>query len=584
MTDRTQTHPLLKCLAAITFTAALTLSFAGSVHAQGPTITLETPEGTAASGAWVSGATPFNADAASPNGIRTMRTLIDGQVDQDATFPCDYGYPGVPPCRNRYLSYFLPTTRYRDGVHTLTTEATDAYGAANAVSIPLRIDNTPPAPPSDVAVAGGTGWRSSPARSISWTNPVQQFAPLSAARYRLCPVEAESSDPRLAAQARARCVAGEVAGANATKLPDAFLLPSPGAWNLRAWLVDAAGNANEDAAAVVPGLGYDPTPPVVTGFAAQDPSDPTRITLGASDDGAPLTGGSIEVRRRGHRAWRPLPTEVGVGGLTARIDDETLRKGRYQLRATVVNAAGLQQGTDRSADGQVKALQLPIRAGSRLQAGRRVGKTCRRIGARRRCGWRLSRRVPVELGRQITLRARLTARGKPIAHQALEVWQRVAVAGATWQQIGTVQTNARGRIRYLTEPGPARKLRFRYPGTPHMRGDNAVVALRVQAKSTLNASRRSVINGEYVMFRGRLKSKPVPPAGLLVELQVRSRGKWRTFAQPRTNGAGAWRYQYRFETVSGGARFRFRARVRQQTGYAYATGTSRVIAIRVHGL
>jgi hypothetical protein len=147
-----------------------------------------------------------------------------------------------------------------------------------------------------------------------------------------------------------------------------------------------------------------------------------------------------------------------------------------------------------------------------------------------------------------------------------------------------VQTDARGRLRYLTGKGPARKLRFRYPGTPHLRGDNATVALRVQAKSTIDISRRSVINGEYVMFRGRLKSKPVPAGGLLVELQVRSRGKWRTFAQPRTNGAGGWRYQYRFETVSGGARFRFRARVRRQTGYPYATGTSRVLPVRVHGL
>ena len=77
-----------------------------------------------------------------------------------------------------------------------------------------------------------------------------------------------------------------------------------------------------------------------------------------------------------------------------------------------------------------------------------------------------------------------------------------------------------------------------------------------------------MINGEYVTFRGRLKGGRIPAAGALVELQVRSRGKWRTFAQPRANAAPArWRYQYRFETVRGGARFRFRARVRRQAGY-----------------
>ena len=69
-----------------------------------------------------------------------------------------------------------------------------------------------------------------------------------------------------------------------------------------------------------------------------------------------------------------------------------------------------------------------------------------------------------------------------------------------------------------------------------------------------------------------------------MELQVRSRRKWRTFAQPRANAEGKWEYQYRFETVSTGARFRFRARVRRQAGYPYATGSSRPIAVRVHGL
>jgi hypothetical protein len=232
----------------------------------------------------------------------------------------------------------------------------------------------------------------------------------------------------------------------------------------------------------------------------------------------------------------------------------------------------------------VKSLKLPIRIGSRLQAGRRVGTVCRRQGNRRRCYFKLARRVPIELGRPITLRARLMSRRRPIAHQALEVWQRVSLAGAKWTQLDVVQSDRRGRVRYKAPPGPARKLRFRYPGTAHVRGDNATIALNVQAKSSIRVSRRNVINGEYVTFRGQLKGRPIPAEGALVELQVRSHGKWRTFAQPRANAKGAWRYQYRFETVRGGARYRFRARVRRQAGYPYATGSSRQIAVRVHGL
>ena len=182
------------------------------------------------------------------------------------------------------------------------------------------------------------------------------------------------------------------------------------------------------------------------------------------------------------------------------------------------------------------------------------------------------------------MRGRLTVARRPGKHQPLELWQRASVAGAQWRRIGSVQTNARGRVRYKTGRGVARQLRFRYPGTALIRGADGTVELRVRAKSTLRVSRRDVINGEYVTFRGRLKGRRRPPAGLLVELQVRSRGAWRTFAQPRANAAGAWRYQYRFETVSANARFRFRARVRRQAGYPFATGSSRTLGIRVHGL
>ena len=80
------------------------------------------------------------------------------------------------------------------------------------------------------------------------------------------------------------------------------------------------------------------------------------------------------------RSGARFPTEVRADGISAFVDDETLRRGRYRLRATVTNAAGLQQGTDRGTDGELKTLELPIRTASRLQAGRRVGTVCRRHG------------------------------------------------------------------------------------------------------------------------------------------------------------------------------------------------------------
>jgi hypothetical protein len=118
-----------------------------------------------------------------------------------------------------------------------------------------------------------------------------------------------------------------------------------------------------------------------------------------------------------------------------------------------------------------------------------------------------------------------------------------------------------------------------------IRGRNADVRLRVRASTTMAVSRRSVITGEYVTFHGRTRGGWLPAGGVLVELQVFTRGRWRTFAQPRASGAsGRWAYRYRFETIRGRARFRFRARIRRQRGYPFTTGHSRSVRVRVRGL
>lgn len=580
----TRTRHLARTLLVLFTGLGVPLGITSAANAQYPTFPggADASYGSPRSGAWQNGAPGYSVAAYSPAGIQSILVTIDGRPVQRQE-PCGAGCPTTAT-----LTTNLPTTSYPDGEHQVVVSATDAGGASNQFAWTLRVDNTPPAPPGGLGVVGRVGWRAQPELQASWANPAQRFAPLYGVHYQLCPAEADSGN----AAAKARCVQdtiGEVPmfwapGPMPTSLPAGLRLPGPGLWNLRVWFGDSAGNQNPDAAAVVSGLGYDPTPPEVKGFVAQDPNDPARVTVAASDDGAPITGGSIEVRRRGRNAWRPLPTEVRAGGLSALVDDETLRRGRYTLRATVVNAAGLQQGTSQGADGSVKSLELPIRTGSRVVAGRRVGKVCRREAGRRRCRFKLARRVPVELGRPVTLRARLSVAHRPIADQPLEIWERIRVAGGEWKHVGTIESDRHGGVRYKAPPGPARLLRLRFPGSAQVRGDNATIRIDVQAKTSIRVSRRNVINGEYVTFRGKLKGRPIPAQGALVELQVRSRGKWRTFAQPRADARGAWRYQYRFETVTGGAHYRFRARIRRQAGYPYATGSSRPISVRVHGL
>jgi hypothetical protein len=87
--------------------------------------------------------------------------------------------------------------------------------------------------------------------------------------------------------------------------------------------------------------------------------------------------------------------------------------------------------------------------------------------------------------------------------------------------------------------------------------------------------------GGRVRFHGRLKGRPVPGRGKLVELQAFDAGRWRTFAQPRSRKDGRYKASYKLRRTFGPRTFRFRARVRRETGYPYELGYSRRVKVRV---
>ena len=96
------------------------------------------------------------------------------------------------------------------------------------------------------------------------------------------------------------------------------------------------------------------------------------------------------------------------------------------------------------------------------------------------------------------------------------------------------------------------------------------------------SSRRRLLNGQSVLFSGRLRALPPPPGGKLLELQVVVRGRWQTFRTTRTDASGRWRVRYRFHATAGLQRYRFRARLPAEAGYPYEAGVSptRVVVVR----
>jgi hypothetical protein len=126
-------------------------------------------------------------------------------------------------------------------------------------------------------------------------------------------------------------------------------------------------------------------------------------------------------------------------------------------------------------------------------------------------------------------------------------------------------------------------VRFVYLGTSLALPAERELVLQVPAVSTLRASRRRARNGQSVLFRGRVRSGPLPALGKLVEIQAHFRSKWRTFSTVHTDHAGRWRFRYRFGGTAGRVRYRFRALLPPEAGYPFERGRSRTVAVTVRG-
>jgi hypothetical protein len=514
-------------------------------------------------------------DASDNVGIKEMRAYLDGAPRASAPRSCNYS--SKTPCPNGGGTLSVDTSGMSDGRHQLTVQAIDTADNAADATQTVNIDNTPPVSPAAAAVQGADAWRSANSFDVTWMNPPQSAAPIAGALYSLCP---EANPPT----ATRGCVRGSRNGSRLTGITG-LRVPSEGAWRMRLWLRDAAGNQSETTAAAAGSLRFDATAPAIR-FLPKDPEDPARVRVAASDDTSGIAVRQIELRRRGTEAWRPVPVTANPSGFSSLIDDGVLRRGVYEIRARAVDAAGNERSVDERPNGASMRLSLPLRIRTRLAVG--VVRHVRRQGAsggRGRLRRVLVRRPFVPFGRRVVLHGRLTTPGgNGVAATGIDVWQRGQLPGSTWRRVGALRTSRTGSFTFRAGRGPSRLLRFRYPGTATIRSRTTTVAVRVRASTSMHVRPHEVFNGEYVTFRGRVRGRPLPTGGKLVELQVFTRRRWRTFAQPRARQSdGRWTYRYRFEAITGRMTFRFRARIRKELGFPYDLGTSRPVRVTVRG-
>lgn len=191
-------------------------------------------------------------------------------------------------------------------------------------------------------------------------------------------------------------------------------------------------------------------------------------------------------------------------------------------------------------------------------------------------------RVRVRNGRRVTLRGRLLApAGGPLANVPIDATATIRRRGAATEPAGTAVTDARGRFTLRLPAGPSRIVRLTVSSGGGLLPVVRAVAVRVPASSTIRASRHVVSAGTRVRFSGTVRrfGQPLPARGLIVILQGRSAGAWRTFADTRTTRSGRWAASYRFRGVPG--RYPVRLRIRRATGFPFELGYSRATIVRV---
>lgn len=552
-----------------------------SFHTFGATVTINDPYGPSgqitggglAGGTWTGGSQDLSFSLGDHTGIKSAALAVDGGPQTPRTFPCDY--TRAVPCFNQNQAFTYETNGLPDGPHTARLTFTDAGNNAGALERTFYVDNHPPEP-VQAAVVGGEGWRRANGFSVRWPNVEQEFAPVVRARYRLCGPTGNCAEGFRSGKAIT-----EISDLEASKLGDS---------TLQVWLEDEAGNESDFGAATMH-LRLDPEAPSLA-FLPQDPSDPLAVAVKATDKYSGVAGGEIEMRAEGGRAWHTLETKLVGDRLVADVDDERFRRGVYEFRAHATDFAGNEATTGSLTDGRRAAVRLPVRVLTRLRAGfvrvkiRR--KVVRRGGKRRVI--RRRRRVLVSHARvRFRRRASISGRlvnldGQPIDGATVTVLSRRDLPGHGFTAAGFARTDRNGRFRYRVRGVVSRVLRFQYPGSRRVHGSRRDVALRVPASTAIRSDRSRLLNGQAVTFSGRVRTRPIPATGKLVEIQAFFRGRWRTISTTRTNDEGKWSFRYQFGATSGVVRYRFRALLSREGGYPFATGRSRVVGVTVRGL
>jgi hypothetical protein len=100
----------------------------------------------------------------------------------------------------------------------------------------------------------------------------------------------------------------------------------------------------------------------------------------------------------------------------------------------------------------------------------------------------------------------------------------------------------------------------------------------VKARLSFKLDRATLRNGQTIRYSGRVDGQTRRP---LVQVQVRSQGRWVNVCVVRARTGGAYSCRYRFRRTFRPTTYTFRALVKTQEGLPYDTAASASRRLRV---
>jgi hypothetical protein len=314
------------CIHGATLQRVIAVLYSASVTVSDPVAPDASAIGGAiANGGWLRGTTTASFSASDATGIDVLELRRGGTVVASDDRSCDFARPA--PCASPGTPVAaawgpIDTSTWPDGTHPVTARATDAgQNPATSAAISVQVDNTPPAAPSALAATGGGDWSAAAARTLSWTLPAESgVAPVVAGRLELCRIGGG-------------CLSADTDSTTGHSLS----LTTPGTYEARVSVRDAAGNIDTSGAAVTT-LRYDPDAPPAPTLGAPAHTERTfTVPVSLADPGpAPVTRLEGVLCESSGSGCRPAGTTTDVSSFSVTVPGP----GTWRLNVSARDAAG----------------------------------------------------------------------------------------------------------------------------------------------------------------------------------------------------------------------------------------------------